>query len=169
MTDLRKVNKKQLALLLGVSEPTIAKWVDEGMPCTDRGGKGRPAEFDAPACIVWWKESKLLAAAAKPAKLHEREQLADIETKELKLRQLQSSVVDRAAMVDVFRNVMLQHANLLRQSPRRWAHKLIGLPDEAAAVECQTEIVEAIIADLRLPETWQSVHEPTQIELTSAA
>lgn len=159
MIDGGIATRKLLAHFFGKSEPTVSKYVDQGMPCIDRGKKGTPAQFDVRECFAWYVEYVVRAGEAKPQRLTEREQLVDIETKELKLRQLKNDLVERAAAVHVIRGLHLQTANQLRQGPRRFAHRLINLPDMAAAVEVQTAIAEEQIADLRIPDTWAALHE----------
>ncbi|WP_396216330.1 hypothetical protein [Gemmatimonas sp.] len=98
----------------------------------------------------------------KPEKLSEREQLADIELKELKLRKERSELVERRAAVSVIRSLHTQLANVLRQGPRRFAHRLVSLPDTAAAVQAASEIAEDQIKDLRLPEAWRAITETAE-------
>jgi phage terminase Nu1 subunit (DNA packaging protein) len=147
---------------VGVSEPTITKWVDKGMPCIDRGKKGVPAQFDLKECLSWWRDNIVLADAAKPQKLHEREQLVEIETKELKLKQLKGEVVERVAAVHVIRSLQTQIAAILRQGARRFASQVVGLPDERAGVDALTRMAEEQISELRTPETWRSISEATE-------
>lgn len=159
-----------MATLLGVTRPTIAKWVDQGAPCEARGRPGVSAEFDAPRFIAWWRENILAVKEDKPEKLYEREQMVDIELKELKLRQQRNELVERRAAVHVVRSVHTQTANILRQGARRFAHRVVGLPDTAAAVEALSVMAEDQIKDLRLPEAWQSIAEtqdPALLEETA--
>lgn len=51
-----EVDKKQLAIAFGVSEPTILARVREGMPVIQRGSKGKAWRFDLAECINWDKE-----------------------------------------------------------------------------------------------------------------
>jgi phage terminase Nu1 subunit (DNA packaging protein) len=157
-----RVNAGEMASLLGVTRPTIAKWVDQGAPCESRGRPGVSAEFDAPKFIAWWRETVLAQKEDKPEKLSEREQLADIELKELKLRKERSELVERRAAVSVIRSLHTQLANVLRQGPRRFAHRLVSLPDTAAAVQAASEIAEDQIKDLRLPEAWRAITETAE-------
>lgn len=166
MIDGSIVSRKVLAHALGVSDPTISKWVDQGAPCIDRGKKGKPAQFDLRAFIAWWKDHVLGAGAPKPAKLHEREQTVDIETKELKLRQLKAELVPRAAAVRVIDHVMAQCAGTIRQAPRRFGHRFVNLPDMAAAVEVLSAVAEEQCGDLRVPDMWKPLSD-AQVELSA--
>lgn len=159
MSDDGTVTRKFLAHALSVSEPTISKWVDQGAPCIDRGRKGVPAKFDPRAFIAWWKDTIVMAGAKKPEKLYEREQIVDIETKELKLRQMKAELIDRAAAVHVVRGMHTQTAAVFRQGPRRYGAQLVNLPDVAAAVEVFARIAEDQIRDLRLPDAWKAISD----------
>lgn len=164
------MNAGEMATLLGVTRPTIAKWVDQGAPCESRGRPGVSAEFDAPQFVAWWRDNVVADKEEKPEKLYDRQMMVDIELKELKLRREQGELVDRRAAVSVIRSLHTQLANILRQGARRFAHRLVLLPDTAAAVEIGVAIAEDQIRDLRIPDAWQSVAEHVeQVELEATA
>lgn len=162
MIDGGIVTRRMVAHVLGVSDPTVSKWVDLGMPCIDRGARGTPAQFDLRACVAWWRDSIVLSGDKKPDKLGDREQMVDIETKELKLRHLKQELVERAAAVRVIRGVQVTAATHLRQAPSRFGAKLVGLADMAAAVAMLTTITEDLIAELRVPDAWQEIADAAE-------
>jgi hypothetical protein len=47
---LVRVNRRQLADILGISMPTVTAWVGEGMPFTREGSKSAEWEFDTREC-----------------------------------------------------------------------------------------------------------------------
>lgn len=47
------LNRGQLARALGVSEPTVDRWITDGMPVEEGGSNGRPYKFLLSACWVW--------------------------------------------------------------------------------------------------------------------
>lgn len=48
------VNKRELAMALGVSEPTIDNWMAKrGLPVVDKGSNGVSYRFDLAACRAW--------------------------------------------------------------------------------------------------------------------
>jgi len=53
-----QVTRQQLAQLMGISAGHIMRLVGEGMPAAVAagGGRGRPALFDAVACLGWQRE-----------------------------------------------------------------------------------------------------------------
>ena len=151
-----------MAALLGCSRPTIAKWVDMGAPCASRGRKGVSAEFDAPAFVQWWREHIVEAADEAPDTLSEREQLADIHLKELRLAQDKANWVPRVVVAYVLRSMLEIIRSTFRRGPQRYAHRLVDLPDTATAVEVLSVIAEEQLAELRRPETWRSLADGAQ-------
>lgn len=53
-----KVNRTELAEVLGVSMVSITTWMGDGMPYVEGGGKGKPFVFETTECIEWWAENK---------------------------------------------------------------------------------------------------------------
>ena len=47
-------NRQGIAEAMGVSLPTIDKWVREGCPVKTRGRKGIQWEFSVPDVVAWW-------------------------------------------------------------------------------------------------------------------
>lgn len=60
-----RVNRRQLADILGKSLPTITAWTGEGMPFTKEGGKSGEWEFETTECIAWFAENKLKLRARR--------------------------------------------------------------------------------------------------------
>jgi len=62
-----RVNRTELAEVLGVSMPTITAWMGEEppLPYVEGGGKGKPYIFETTECIEWWAENK--RRRARPA------------------------------------------------------------------------------------------------------
>ena len=49
------LNKSQLARALNVSEPTVDRWIGDGMPVLSTGTNGRSYEFQLSECYAWRK------------------------------------------------------------------------------------------------------------------
>jgi phage terminase Nu1 subunit (DNA packaging protein) len=49
------LNKSQLARALNVSEPTIDRWIGDGLPVLTAGTNGRSYEFQLSECFAWRK------------------------------------------------------------------------------------------------------------------
>lgn len=47
------MNRGQIARAMGVSEPTISAWINEGMPVATKGGNGQAYEFQPSHCWAW--------------------------------------------------------------------------------------------------------------------
>lgn len=52
------VKRVELARLLGAHPDRVTKYVSEGMPVLKAGGRGKESEFDAVACLAWWRERR---------------------------------------------------------------------------------------------------------------
>lgn len=53
-----KVNRTELAEILGVSMPTVTAWMGDGLPYVEGGGKGKPFVFETTDVLPWWAENK---------------------------------------------------------------------------------------------------------------
>lgn len=62
-----RVNRRQLADILGISLPTVTAWVGEGMPFTREGSKSAEWEFETRECIEWLGSNKLKTKARAPS------------------------------------------------------------------------------------------------------
>lgn len=47
------MNRGQIATSLGVSEPIVTKYLDQGMPVVSRGSNGQAYEFRPSECFAW--------------------------------------------------------------------------------------------------------------------
>ncbi|WP_428924985.1 hypothetical protein [Marinibacterium sp. SX1] len=59
------VNRSQLALALNVSEPTVSKYLAQGLPCAEEGGNGREYAFSLADCYAWRMARDAAALARK--------------------------------------------------------------------------------------------------------
>ena len=57
------VNKREISACMGVSIPTIDRWIREGCPVKERGSKSDPWIFWLPDVISWWGEKQRISAA----------------------------------------------------------------------------------------------------------
>jgi phage terminase Nu1 subunit (DNA packaging protein) len=62
-----RVNRTELADILGISMPTVTAWMGDGMPYVEGGGKGKPFVFETTECLEWWAEHKRRHSRPKPA------------------------------------------------------------------------------------------------------
>lgn len=130
------VNRQELAQAMGVSLPTVDRWVRDGAPVKVRGSKGIPWEFELPAVVTWWGERQRQAAAgsaptdAEDAK--RRKACAEAELAELELAKAKGEV----APVRDFERAQAKIMAVIRQNvlnvPQRAVLKLLGETDEGA-------------------------------------
>jgi phage terminase Nu1 subunit (DNA packaging protein) len=86
------VSRQLLAELVGQHPDTITDYAREGMPVLTRGGQGKLGEYDAVACLDWWRQriGKNAKEIAQTRALN-----ASAEINELKRSQLIGELVDR--------------------------------------------------------------------------
>ena len=58
----KRVNKKELAAILGVTEKTLTSWQKSGMPIEVAGGRGSRNEYDTQIIIDWIVTQRLVKA-----------------------------------------------------------------------------------------------------------
>ena len=60
------VNRGTLARALNVSEPSVSRFMDEGMPVRSRGSNGQAYEFQLSECYAWrmWRDEEKAARLA---------------------------------------------------------------------------------------------------------
>jgi terminase small subunit / prophage DNA-packing protein len=66
--QLVRVNRRQLADILGISLPTVTAWTNEGMPFTREGSKSAEWEFETRECIEWFGANKLKLRPRQPTR-----------------------------------------------------------------------------------------------------
>lgn len=62
-----RVNRTELADILGISMPTVTAWMGDGLPYVEGGGKGKPFVFETTEVLEWWAENKRRRKASSPA------------------------------------------------------------------------------------------------------
>lgn len=109
----RMVDRDQLAELFGVHPDTVSDFTREGMPVTERGGRGVKSVFDSVACLTWWRLNKTAMNAKEVAQT--RAFQATAEFNELKVAErrklliqidaaIRAGQADRSAWVARIRN-----------------------------------------------------------------
>jgi phage terminase Nu1 subunit (DNA packaging protein) len=81
---------------MGISLPTVDRWIRDGCPVKQRGAKGVPWEFSLPDVVAWWGNRQREAAAgdghADEAELKRRKLAAETAKVELELAQARALV-----------------------------------------------------------------------------
>lgn len=165
-----KVNRTEIAEILGISMPTVTAWLGEGMPYVEGGGKGKPFVFSTPEVIEWWCENKrrrprTTAAAsdpfAEPGDMPEsydeadrRKMVANADRAELELAKSSGRVVE---IVDVAAVIAEMHVKVrtrllgIGNKVRVQVSALMGGDKEAEEriVSAVEEVVTDAIAEIR--------------------
>jgi phage terminase Nu1 subunit (DNA packaging protein) len=122
-----QVTRQQLADLMGVAVNSIARLAAQGMPqaVSSGGGRGRPAQFDAVACLAW-QRAQLVADAPGNGSARERYLAALTERVELDLRQRRGELVEMADVRQEFVGLAHTLKSQLRALPAALAPTLVG-------------------------------------------
>lgn len=154
-----KVNRKELAEILGASEQSVRLWHDQGMPGISRG-KGVPSEYDVDACRAWLRENgrNLRAPAVDPESQDEgpkgstrwleakiRGELARAELSELELACRRKELCEVAEV----RRGLMEASRILRDMvlavPNRIAPQVVASGDAGAAQRMMREELRAAL------------------------
>ncbi len=145
------LNLQQTALLLGVSAPTVKALVEQGLPALERGGHGKPWEFDMAAVAAWDRECGPNArrdgqsGVLDPSIEKARKDRAQAELAELELAKRRGRMIDvddvEKMMTDDYARV---RARLLSM-PSKLAPLVVTITDPAEADAVLTiEVSEAL-------------------------
>lgn len=130
------VNRQELSQAMGISLPTVDRWIRDGCPVKQRGAKGVAWEFNLPDVVTWWGERQRQAAAggaptdiedAKRRKIAAEASLAELELAKAKGEVAPIRDFERtwsAMMAAIQQNVM--------NVPQRVVVQLLGETNETA-------------------------------------
>jgi phage terminase Nu1 subunit (DNA packaging protein) len=128
-----KLNRSGIAEHLDVSLPTIDRWVKDGMPVVQRGGRGVEWVFDLADVIQWYANRKAEAAGGATddlAEIEKRTARAKMERAELEVAEAKGLV----APIAEFQRVQAAMMATLRQNimnvPQRAVLQLLGETNE---------------------------------------
>lgn len=130
----RKVNKEELAAIMGVSPTTIATWLSRGCPYVEKGERGKSYIFDTEAVRVWRENSVVKRAVGsdggETASLDMRLKIAVVEREELSLAKEKGLVAPieefERANIEAFAKIRAR----LRMTAPKLALLLVGQTDE---------------------------------------
>jgi phage terminase Nu1 subunit (DNA packaging protein) len=141
-----KLNRSGLAEHMGVSLPTVDRWVKDGMPVVQRGARGVEWSFDLADVIRWYAQRQAEAAGGAVddlAEIEKRTARAKMEQAELALAKEKGVV----APVREFERVQAAMMAAIRQNimnvPQRAVLQLLGETNE-------TEFKRKLRAELTL-------------------
>ena len=164
------LNRKQLAQALGSSEPTIDRWIGEGMPVLERGTNGKAYQFQLSHCYAWrqLRETEQAAQdsqaenAVRQMRLallggdvgdseralnpRERQAIYAAEVEWQKLARMRGEVIPAAEVTDLLQQVFSLVRAAINAMPDRLARDA-GLT--AAQVDQAEAVGDDILADMQ--------------------
>lgn len=155
-----KLNRSGLAEHMGISLPTVDRWVKDGMPVVTRGARGVEWVFDLSDVIRWHVDRKVEAASGEVNDLQEIEKRtakAKMESAELDLAKKRGEVAPIAEFERAQAGLMAAIRQNIMNVPRRAVLQLLGETDEATfkqklRAELTLALDQAAAADLTPPE-----------------
>lgn len=129
------VNRAELADAMGVSLPTVDRWVKEGCPIKVRPRKGVPAQFVLGEVVSWWgareRENATGGATTDEAELRRRKLAAETGTAELEFARARGEVAPVAEFEKATARLMAAIRANVMNVPARAVLQLLGETDEA--------------------------------------
>lgn len=155
------VNRQDLAGAMGVSLPTVDRWIKEGCPVKTRGRKGIAWEFVLGDVIAWWGErERENAAGAETSDVEElkrRKLAAEAGEAELRFARARGEVALIAEFERAQAKLMATIQANIMNVPARAVLQLLGETDERTfkqrlRAELQLALEQAAEADLGLDD-----------------
>ena len=129
------LNRKQLADAMGVTPPTIDRWVRDGCPVKARPGRGKPMEFSLPDVVAWWGERERIKAAGDGPddedELKRRKLAAETGRAELEFAKARGDVAPVREFERAQAKLMAAIRANIMNVPARAVLQLLGETDEA--------------------------------------
>ena len=147
--DIRRANKAQAAQFFDVSLPTVEKWMREGCPYVQRGGKGVGWVLDLLAMAEWRFSARANGSEADPESMPaaERKQWYEGEQKrrdiQIRDRELIPAIEVEEAMATAFAAI----SQGLRSMPDNLERRLGIAPEITEAIEAQMDDEMQALAD----------------------
>ncbi|PZQ21176.1 MAG: DNA-packaging protein [Sphingopyxis macrogoltabida] len=127
-------NRQGLAEVMGVSLPTIDRWISEGCPYKTRGKKGIQWEFMVPDVVAWWgnreRESAAGTSTADENELKRRKLLAETRRAELEFAKAAAEVAPVAEFERATARMLAGIRANVMNVPARAVLQLLGETNE---------------------------------------
>lgn len=129
------VNRSELADAMGVSPPTVDRWIKEGCPIKVRPRKGIPAQFVLGEVVTWWgqreRENATGGATTDEAELKRRKLAAETGQAELEFARAKGEVAPVAEFERATAKLMATIRTNVMNVAQRAVLQLLGETDEA--------------------------------------
>jgi len=160
--DRLTANRRELAVLLGVSMPTIDSWVTRGLPVVQRGSRGVAWQFDVADCFAWRLDYEVAKAAAQTenvslADAERRKRVADARLAEIELSERLRQVVRVEDTARLWEGRIVAARETLLQTPKRLAPTLVGEDDRQAIEETIEREIHRALEELA---EWEPDEDP---------
>lgn len=145
------VSRADLADTMGVTPPTVDRWVAQGCPVAKEGGRGRAYQFNT-ADVIAWREDGLRSSLSSTAKATEeelmrRELAAKTELAELKLAREKREVAPISELTRAMSLAFAAVRSNMRTIPDRVPRMIVGEMDERKIKTLlREEIDQALLA-----------------------
>lgn len=152
-SDIKSVNRIELATLLKRSVVTIDSWVRKGMPYIQKNNQTNEWEFDV-ADVIQWREDQAVAKAGLKIEdttveeLKKRKLIAEIEILEDDLQKRRQEVVKIAEAEQAVTHAFLTIKQRLRTIPERIRAQLASEGNEQACGEIVLNEIDDALLEL---------------------
>lgn len=183
-----RVNRRQLADILGITQPTVTAWCDQGMPSLVQGSKGVEWAFETKDCIDWFARNKVKQRERGPAPGEDpfAETGVGRETVEEASRRKEIAHADRAEIMVAKEATLLvpidEVAAVVAEENARARTRILSIPNEIrpkvltflqndrrAAEQLLTDVEDVIKEAMAEIRSWAPDHEPDEIQPEPAA
>lgn len=148
-----KLNLGETAAMLGVSLPTMRKYVSDGIPYEQKGGQGSEWIFNAPDCVQWVKAQAVANAVgdvsqADVDELKKRKLAADTTVAEVEAAKQRGEVIYIDEAVRIRTSEALAVKAKLLSIPARLDHVVAGSSDRRFCRQVITDEIYGALEEL---------------------
>ena len=149
LRDRRRLNRGDMAELLGISLTKLDQMVRQGCPIAERPGRGKPSVFNALDVLRWRYEARTVAATEDPEALEpaDRKHWYDGETRRRTLAERDAGLIPTTEVQAAAEAMRAIVADVLRRLPGELEQRARLTPAQAAMVEQATREALADFTD----------------------
>ncbi|WP_296052312.1 terminase small subunit [uncultured Alteromonas sp.] len=153
-----KLNRTELAELLGVTLPSIDLRIRKGMPFDCKGGRGKPWVFDSSECVEWEKQQAINNAlgdtdTTDTEELKRRKLAAETTIAEIDAAKKRGEVASLIEIERVWSQALIELRTRLRLIPARVSSRVLSLQNESDIKAALLDEVDQALTTLAECET----------------